>query len=86
MDSQCYVSQKFQQKWSICIDYINLNKATPKDYYPLPTIVQVIDATTGHVLYSFHGVFSSYNQITLAPEDRSKIAFITQGLYMHIGC
>ena len=33
--------------WRICIDYTNLNKACPKDPFPLPRIDQVIDSTAG---------------------------------------
>lgn len=69
--------KKSNGKWRVCIDYTDLNRATPKDYYPLPTIDQLIDATAGHVLFSFLDPFSGYNQIVLAPEDRPKTAFIT---------
>lgn len=69
--------KKSSGKWRVCIDYTDLNRATPKDYYPLPTIDQLIDATAGNVLFSFLDVFSGYNQISLAPEDRPKTSFIT---------
>lgn len=38
--------------------YTDLNKATPKDYYTLPTIDQLVDATTGYTLFSFLDAFS----------------------------
>lgn len=69
--------KKSSGKWRVCIDYTDLNRATPKDYYPLPTIDQLIDATAGNVLFSFLDAFSGYNQISLAPEDRPKTSFIT---------
>ena len=34
--------------WRICVDFIDLNKACPKDSYPLPRIDQLVDSTTGH--------------------------------------
>ncbi|KAK3025927.1 hypothetical protein RJ639_041317 [Escallonia herrerae] len=40
-------------RWRICIDYTDLNKACPKDSYPLPKIDLLIDATSGHELLSF---------------------------------
>ncbi|KAK1643827.1 hypothetical protein QYE76_061632 [Lolium multiflorum] len=33
--------------WRMCIDYTNLNKACPRDPFPLPRIDQVIDSTAG---------------------------------------
>ena len=33
--------------WRMCIDYTDLNKACPKDHFPLPRIDQVIDSTAG---------------------------------------
>lgn len=73
-------------KWRMCIDYTDLNRVTPKDYYPLPTIDHLIDTTAGHVLFSFLDAFSGYNQISLATEDRPKTSFITTELCMLIGC
>ena len=39
--------------WRMCIDYTDLNKACPKDHFPLPRIDQVIDSTAGCELLSF---------------------------------
>ncbi|KAL0430720.1 UNVERIFIED_CONTAM: Transposon Ty3-G Gag-Pol polyprotein [Sesamum radiatum] len=33
-------------KWRMCIDFRDLNKACPKDYYPLPRINQLVDSTS----------------------------------------
>ncbi|XP_059649894.1 uncharacterized protein LOC132295604 [Cornus florida] len=46
--SNVVVVQKKNRKWRVCIDYTNLNKACPKDSYPLPKIDQMVDATTGY--------------------------------------
>ena len=40
-------------KVRICIDFRDLNKATPKDDYPLPNIDLLIDSTAGHAMFSF---------------------------------
>jgi hypothetical protein len=45
----------------MCIDYINLNKACPKDEYPLPRIYQIVDSTVSCELLSFLDAYSSYH-------------------------
>ena len=63
----------------VCIDFRNLNKACPKDDFPLPIIDVLVDSTAGHERLSFmDGVFSGYNRIKLAEEDQTKTSFITQ--------
>ena len=39
--------QKKNAKWRMCVDYTGLNKARPKDLFPLPRIDQVVDSTSG---------------------------------------
>jgi len=41
------VRKKSGQKWRMCVDYIGLNKACPKDLFPLPRIDQIVDSTSG---------------------------------------
>ena len=53
--------KKSNREWRLCVDFIDLNKACPKDSYPLPKIDQLVDATLGHELLSFMEVFSGYN-------------------------
>ena len=66
----------------MCVDFMDLNKAYPKDSFPLPRIYQLVDSTAGHKLLTFMDAFSGYNQIKMAKEDQEKTAFITsQGLY-----
>lgn len=36
----------------MCVDFTDLNKACPKDSFPLPRIDQLVDSTTGHKLLS----------------------------------
>ena len=56
--------------WRMCIDYTNLNKACPKDPFPLPRIDQVIDSTAGCELLSFVDAYSGFHQI---PDRKSVV-------------
>ena len=68
----------------MCIDFTDLNKACPKDSFPLPRIDQLVDSTAGHKLLTFMNAFSGYNQIKIDEEDQEKTAFImSQGLYYY---
>jgi hypothetical protein len=40
-------------KVRVCIDFKDLNKATPKDEYPMPVADQLVDAVSGHKILSF---------------------------------
>jgi len=70
------VVPKKNNKFCMCVDYKDLNKACPKDSFPLPNIDQMIDATAGHELMSFLDAYFGYNQIKMNPEDRERISFI----------
>ena len=59
-------------KWRMCVDFTNLNKACPKDSYPLPRIDQLVDSTAGHQLLSFMDAFLGYNQIRMDEVDQEK--------------
>ena len=60
------------------VDFRDLNKACPKDDFPLPHIDVLVDNTTGTALMSFMDGFSRYNQIKMAHEDMSKTTFTTK--------
>ncbi|GAU51766.1 hypothetical protein TSUD_415550 [Trifolium subterraneum] len=64
-------------KVRMCVDYRDLNKASPKDDFPLPHIDVLVDNTAKSKIFSFMDGFSGYNQIKMAVEDREKTAFIT---------
>ena len=61
----------------MCIDYRDLNKASPKNYFPLPHIDMLVDSTSKLKVFSFMEGFFGYNQIRIAPEDMEKTKFIT---------
>ncbi|RVW19217.1 Retrovirus-related Pol polyprotein from transposon 17.6 [Vitis vinifera] len=71
-------------KVRVCVDFRDLNKASPKDDFPLPHIDMLVDSTAGHPMLSFMDGFSGYNQILMAPEDMVKTSFITEwGTYCY---
>ncbi|KAL0420784.1 UNVERIFIED_CONTAM: hypothetical protein Slati_3101300 [Sesamum latifolium] len=57
--------------------FLDLNKACPKYYYPLPRIDQLVDSTLGCELLSMMDASQWYHQIMLAPEDHKRVSFIT---------
>ncbi|KAK0573476.1 hypothetical protein LWI29_008525 [Acer saccharum] len=68
----------------MCVVFTDLNKACPKDSFPLPRIDQLVDATAGHETLSFMDAYSGYNQIKMHKLDEEKTAFTTdQGLYCY---
>ena len=44
-----------------CMDFCNLNKACPKDEFPLPNIDLLVDSATGSSMFSFMDRYSGYN-------------------------
>ena len=79
------VVPKANGKKRLCIDFTDLNKACPKDPFPLPRIDQIVDSTVGCDLLCFLDAFSGYHQIKMAVEDEDKTAFITpEGCYCYI--
>lgn len=69
--------RKKNMSWRMCIDYTDLNKACPKDPFPLPRIDQVIDSTAGCERLYFLDAYSSYHQIRMKESDQEKTSFIT---------
>ncbi|RDY03048.1 hypothetical protein CR513_13388, partial [Mucuna pruriens] len=60
----------------MCTDYTDLNKACPKDPYPLPSIDRLVDGASSFALLSFMDAYSRYNQIKMHPRDEAKMTFI----------
>jgi hypothetical protein len=61
----------------LCVDFRNLNRSSKKDNYPLPNIEHILQRVTGASRISMIDGFSGYNQISVMPEDREKMAFTT---------
>ena len=55
------------------MDFWDLNKASPKDEFPLPNVDILVDAA-GHERFYFMDGYNGYNQILMDPADASKTA------------
>ena len=64
-------------KWRMCVDYTGLNKACPKDLFPLPCIDQIVDSTSGCETLCFVDAYSGYPQIMMKGSDQLTTSFIT---------
>lgn len=62
----------------MCIDYTDLNKACPKEGYPLPNINRLVDSASGFQVLSFLDAYSGYNQIKMPAPNEEKTTFITE--------
>ncbi|KAK1610990.1 hypothetical protein QYE76_034663 [Lolium multiflorum] len=71
--------EKKDGRWRVAIDFRDLNRATPKDEYPMPVAETLINAAAGHKVLSFMDGNAGYNQIFMAPEDIHKTAFRVPG-------
>ena len=67
--SNTVVVKKNTGKWRVCVDFTNLNRACPKDPFPMTRIDQLVDAMVGHPWMSFLDAFQGYHQIPLATDD-----------------
>ena len=53
--------KKKTEKWRMCVDYTGLNKACPKDHFPLLRMDQIVDSTSGCEILSFLDAYSGYH-------------------------
>ena len=71
-------------KVRMCVDFWDLNEASPKDDFPLPYIDILIDNAAEHALLSFMDGFLGYDQIKMVLQDIEKTSFITPwGMYYY---
>jgi hypothetical protein len=73
------MDKKDTSKIWVCINFRNLNKATRKDEYSIPVADMLINNATGHRVISFQDGNAGSNQIFMAEEDMSKMAFHSPG-------
>jgi hypothetical protein len=79
------MAKKDNGKRRMCIDFIDLNKACPKDEFPLPRMDSLKDAAATLELMSLLGCYSGYHQIWMKKEDEPKTSFITpSGIYCYL--
>ena len=71
--------KKANGKWRMCVDFTDLNKACPKDCYPLPRIDKLVDSISGHRMLSFLDAYSGYHQVRMDPKDSEATAFQAGG-------
>jgi hypothetical protein len=72
--------QKKDGRWWVCVDFRDLNRATPKDEYPVPVAETLINAAVGNKILSFMDSNASYNQIFRAPEEIHNTAIRVPGV------
>jgi hypothetical protein len=72
-------SREERHQIHICIDFCNLNRATPKDEYPRAIADMLVNDSSGHKVISFLDGNAGYNQIFMAEEDMYKTTFRCPG-------
>ncbi|GKE90776.1 reverse transcriptase domain-containing protein, partial [Tanacetum coccineum] len=76
--------KKPDNRWRMCIDFKDLNKACPKDLYPLPEIDWKIESLMGFKYKCFLDAYKGYHQIQMAKKDEEKTAFHTnEGVFCY---
>ena len=69
----------------MCVDYRYLNKASPKDDFPLPNIHIFLDNHAKHEVASFVDCYAGSNQIIMDDEDAQKHLLSLHGVHIIIG-
>ena len=70
------MAKKANGNWRMCVDFTNLNKACPKDSYPLSSIDNLVDTALGNIILRFCDAFFGYNQILMWEEVCLKVTII----------
>ncbi|GJS22442.1 reverse transcriptase domain-containing protein [Tanacetum coccineum] len=82
--SNLVMVKKHDNSWRMCVDFKDLNKACPKDGYPLPEIDWKVESLCGFPFKCFLDAYKGYHQIQMAEEDEEKTAFIiNQGIFCY---
>jgi hypothetical protein len=64
--------RKKDGRWRVYVDFRDLNRATPRDEYPMPVMETLINVAAGHKILSFMDGNAGYNQIFMASEDMKR--------------
>ncbi|GJR17055.1 reverse transcriptase domain-containing protein [Tanacetum coccineum] len=76
--------KKHDDNRRMCVDFKDLNKACPKNGYPLPEIDWKVESLCGYPFKCFLDAYKGYHQIKMAKEDEEKTTFITsQGVFCY---
>ncbi|GJW88903.1 reverse transcriptase domain-containing protein [Tanacetum coccineum] len=76
--------KKHDNSWRMCVDFKDLNKACPKDGYPLPEIDWKVESLCGYPFKCFLVAYKGYHQIKMAKEYEEKTTFVTsQGIFCY---
>ncbi|XP_071689195.1 uncharacterized protein [Rutidosis leptorrhynchoides] len=70
--------------WRMCIDFKDINKAYPKDNYPLPEINLKVETLHAYPYKCFLDAAKGYHQIPMALEDEDKTAFLLEKAFIVI--
>ncbi|GJW03847.1 hypothetical protein Tco_1562703 [Tanacetum coccineum] len=76
--------KKSDRGWRMCVDFTDINKACPKDCYPLPKIDWKVESLSGFRLKCFLEAYKGYHQIQMAEGDKDKTAFFAgEGVFYY---
>jgi len=76
--------RKKNEQLRICVDFWDLNDASPRDDLQLPIAELMMDSTTRHEALSFIDCIAGYNLILMALEDQEATAFCTpKGIFCY---
>ncbi|GKF97533.1 reverse transcriptase domain-containing protein [Tanacetum coccineum] len=72
------IVKKADGRWKLCVDFMDINKACPKEHHPLPVAEQKVEDLHRHRLKCFLDAYKGYHQIPIAERDEEKTAFYTR--------
>ncbi|GKB39276.1 reverse transcriptase domain-containing protein [Tanacetum coccineum] len=76
--------KKRDERWKMCVDFTDINKACPKDCYPLPEVNQKVESLSGFRLKCFLDAYKGYHQIQMAKGDEDNTnCFTEKGVFCY---